>query len=228
MIMFSLLRTSAQDGEEIAMGVASSLEVALNRLDTLYGEKKSSWIPYDSQVNGKPCTGCFGAFPYDECKVEYDEFGVAIFCYDGPPSSPAKTPAEIYALPLNSEYLPYSLYPLFLEDRFIPEIRYEDIAHTDLDPRIEFREVASKRIDQDHRNTLWTVWFDNKPVMICQQTYDNHDRFITDYPLYKEMVQYIKDTRMEPAEIPSDIYDINEPIRALTCFGSTKDILAKT
>lgn len=76
----------------------------------------------------------------------------------------------------------------------IPEIT-ENLWGVETD-RIEINTLKDFDFDGRRCWTLRTVWFDGEPIMILQNAGregdDHAKRFITDLPLYKKMVVYIK------------------------------------
>lgn len=69
---------------------------------------------------------------------------------------------------------------------------------------------------------MCTIWFDDKPVMITQNAgregTDHVSRFITDEPLYKEMVTYIKSLMPPLFNLNDDIVSPDEDIKLIGNF----------
>lgn len=100
------------------------------------------------------------------------------------------TAQEIYNLPpirVETEYL----------ESFIEHHVYESPVFPDLtgNTRIDKRVYYYLNIDHRRYVELASIWFDGKPVMITQNAGregdDHKERFITDLPLYMELLKYL-------------------------------------
>lgn len=104
------------------------------------------------------------------------------------------------------------------------ESRFSRYTYADIDEKQDRIKVKYiKDICYDGRRVwiLATVWFDEKPVMIVQNAgregRDFEARFITDAPLYKQMLQFIE-SLIELEEPLEDVIDPNEDRKDLTFF----------
>lgn len=74
-------------------------------------------------------------------------------------------------------------------DKLDPNCEYE------ANDRVEIKEIVSYCFDGRRVWDLNTVWFDGMPVMVIQEAGrdgdDHTDNYVTDYPKYREMVNYI-------------------------------------
>lgn len=102
----------------------------------------------------------------------------------------------------------------------IPEVDFYSVRE-DFNERVEIRDI--KDVDFDGRR-IWrlsTVWFDGKPVMIVQNAGregdDHARRFITNLPLYAEMVGYLASLQ-KPDIDGKDVIDPTEKRNDLDDF----------
>ena len=137
---------------------------------------------------------------------------------------------EIYEMPFEDIlYNPRILFGIYYNHMG------EDIEHKHGDEyqnseRLEIRVI--KRFDFDHRRfwLLATVWMDKKPVMIIQNAGregdDHNARFITDEPLYKEMIFHIRELFLPRCRDIHYVETINSELKIpiLTAFyGNSLD-----
>ena len=109
-------------------------------------------------------------------------------------------PNELYALePIG---ISRDIFPLdeYLRDLYLSEIEEE------ANERIELRYYARTNFDGRRGWYLFSVWFDDKPVMICQgagrELRDFNNSFVTDWDTYTEMTKYIA-SLIPPEEDPN-------------------------
>ena len=91
--------------------------------------------------------------------------------------------------------------------------------------RVSLRYYADPYIDGYRIWQLFSVWFDDRPVMICQRAgrsgRDHGDTFVTDNQAFREMNEYLFSIREDYVD-EEDIYDPDQDIENLTDFyGST-------
>ncbi len=87
--------------------------------------------------------------------------------------------------------------------------------------KVELKYYTYHSFDGERSFNLFSVWFDNKPVMICQTAgrggRDHRETFITDVPLYKDMVSYIRSLIQVEEDAISSL-DPEEDCKDLTEF----------
>lgn len=91
------------------------------------------------------------------------------------------------------------------------------------DKRIELRYYADEYIDGIRGWTIFSVWFDESPVMICQEAgRDNRDhiyQYITDRAKYIEFIQYLYSLHDHTKYMDEDeFYDPEKEAEHLTSF----------
>jgi hypothetical protein len=119
-------------------------------------------------------------------------------------------PKDLYAL--TPVLVERDIYPL---NDFVHAMSYGDFAEDfeDKNERIELRYYARHMYDDRRCWTLFSVWFDGKPVMICQKAgreggdYQHH--FVTDIDAYRAMEEYIlsavvRDPELNPTLEPDE------------------------
>jgi hypothetical protein len=100
------------------------------------------------------------------------------------------------------------------------EVNMMDIG-TDKNERIELRYYADPYIDGRRVWRLFSVWFDGKPVMICQRAgregRDYRNTIVTDNQAFREMNDYLWSLREDYVD-EEDIWDPEQEIGGLTEF----------
>lgn len=130
-------------------------------------------------------------------------------------------PIEIYALPATKTTTSLSQLD-YVETNHLPEITESISKISHLNEKIVIHTIKEHSYDYDSSWCLYTVWFENTPVMILQEageSNDHEERFITNEPKFIEMVQYIRSLlqTLEPSNI--DVYDEEEDLPELTHFS---------
>lgn len=85
--------------------------------------------------------------------------------------------------------------------------------------RIEVKKHFFHNFDGERTMSLYSVWFDNKPIMVTQGAgrgeRDHRMRFITDIAMYIEMIGFIRSCS---SDVVYDVYSETENIPELTMF----------
>lgn len=127
---------------------------------------------------------------------------------------------QIYALPAIETTT--SLAQLdYLETNHLPEITESISKVSHLNEKVVIHTVKEHAYDWDHSWCLYTVWFENVPVMILQEAgkANNHEeRFITNQSKFIEMIMYIRGLLQTSESFEDNSYDEEEEIPELTKF----------
>jgi hypothetical protein len=103
---------------------------------------------------------------------------------------------------------------------FIEGIDFFDLKRN---TKIELRYYANEDFDGRRGWELYSVWFEDKPVMICQQAgrenEDHLDYFITDEQTYDDMFEYLSSLQKTKSSTIK-LYNPNKDIKDLTTFYS--------
>lgn len=115
----------------------------------------------------------------------------------------------------------FGIYPIFSISVTIPEIYIDDIDY-EKNTRITIRRYHNPYIDGERVCEVSGVYLDNKPVMLYRHGgrggHDQNDRFITDLPLYREMVKYLQSFAYHEEPEESDVFDADQDILSLNRF----------
>jgi len=130
---------------------------------------------------------------------------------------------EIYQSPSIRETP--DIYPV---EGLLYEINVDDI-DTENQSRVILKNHIDPYIDGDRGFAYYSVWFDEKPVMLCRVAgwkSGDSDRFITDKPHYLTMLTYLL-TLQRPEESEIEVHDPDVEIEALSEFYTFRNITLK-
>lgn len=110
----------------------------------------------------------------------------------------------------------HSPFPELIDNHWFNEEEHSN------DPKVEIRTYKHNYYDHRRYWKLWSVYFEGSPVMILQNAGregdDHKKRFITDYHLYTELVDYLDSLLPKMYFSSNDMVSDEEDIEELTSF----------